>query len=172
VTTSVDFSTELQNWIRLAGLDMIQGSQTADGRTVIWNKGGEIRYFVDFVDGYYVITSSDRMDAEKFHLGAVTMAVLERYLYGHFGNSVRRFHGLQRMRKPLSRDELQQGYTIGKVVFGARERDALIASSGTAVAIAADDWLVELSHYLEVTIDTIKNSFLDPEGKPLFTPLL
>ncbi|WP_269462793.1 hypothetical protein [Mycobacterium basiliense] len=35
---------------------MIQGSQTDDGRVVIWNNGGE--------DRYYVITSSQRMSTE------------------------------------------------------------------------------------------------------------
>jgi hypothetical protein len=172
MTTSVDLSAELQDWIGLAGMDTVQGSQTDDGRTVIWNKGGEIRYFVDFVDRYYVITSSDRMDAERFHLGAATRAILEKYLCGHFGGSVRRLHGLQRVRRPFSRDELQLGYSIGKVAFCDRERDALIESSGTVLAIAVDDRLVELSHYIDGTIDTIKDSFLDPEGKPLFTPLV
>jgi Immunity protein 61 len=171
VTTSVDLSTELRDWIRFAGLDLIQGSQTDDGRTVIWNKGGEIRYFIDFVDGYYVITSSDRMDTEKFHFGAVTMILLEKYLCGRFGGSVRRIRGLRRVRKPFSLEELQHGCTIGKRMFAARERATLIDSTGTVVAIGAVDRLVELSHYIDVTVDTIKDSFLDPEGTPLFSPL-
>ncbi|WP_331852715.1 Imm61 family immunity protein [Mycobacterium basiliense] len=56
VKNNVDLTDELQVWIRLAGLDMIQGSQTDDGRVVIWNNGGE--------DRYYVITSSQRMSTE------------------------------------------------------------------------------------------------------------
>ncbi|BBX73283.1 Imm61 family immunity protein [Mycobacterium shinjukuense] len=101
MTISVDLSSELQDWIQLAGLDIIQGSKTDDGRTVIWNKGGEICYFISVVDGYYVITSSQRMDAENFHFGTVSMAILERYLYGRFGGSVRSIYGLQRVRKPF-----------------------------------------------------------------------
>ncbi|MBV8455141.1 MAG: hypothetical protein JO122_00820, partial [Acetobacteraceae bacterium] len=57
MTTSVDLSTGLQDWIRAAGLDLIQGSQANDGRTIIWNKGGKIRYFISVADGHYVITS-------------------------------------------------------------------------------------------------------------------
>lgn len=169
MTTSVDLSTDSQDWIRIAGLDLIQGARTRDGRTVIWNKGGELRYFIDFVDGYYVITSSDRMDVEKFHLGTVTMPLLEKYLCGRFGGSVRRIRGLQRVRKPFSVDELQQGCTISKRNFAARERATLIDSTGTVVAIGAVDRLVELSHYLDVTVDTIKTSYLAADGKPLFT---
>jgi Immunity protein 61 len=171
MTRSVDLSTDLRDWIRFAGLDLLQGSQTADGRTVIWNKGGEIRYFIDFVDGYYVITSSDRMDTEKFHFGTVTAVLLEKYLCGHFGGSVRRVRGLQRVRKPFSLEELAQGCTIGKRTFAERERATLIDSTGTVVAIGAVDRLVELSHYLDVTVVSIEDSFLDPEGAPLFTLL-
>jgi Immunity protein 61 len=107
VTTNVDLSTDLQDWIRLAGMDLVQGSRTDDGRTVIWNKGGEIRYFIDVVDGYYVITSSDRMGAEIFHFGALTMAFVEKYLYGYFGGSVRKHHGFRRVKKPFARDEIK-----------------------------------------------------------------
>ncbi|VBA40266.1 Immunity factor for TNT [Mycobacterium innocens] len=53
MTTTVDFSTDLHNWLKSAGLDTIQGSRTDDGRTIICNRGGEIRYFVSFVDSCY-----------------------------------------------------------------------------------------------------------------------
>ncbi|WP_269462754.1 Imm61 family immunity protein [Mycobacterium basiliense] len=38
------------------------------------------------------------------------------------------------------------------------------------MAIGAADRLVGLSHYLDVPIDVIADSFLDPGGRPLFTP--
>ncbi|WP_269474193.1 Imm61 family immunity protein [Mycobacterium shinjukuense] len=56
------------------------------------------------------------------------------------------------------------------MVFAGRERDALLDATGTVMAIAAADRLVELSHYIDVTIDVTKDSFLDPDGGPLFTP--
>jgi hypothetical protein len=64
---------------------MIQGSQTSDGRTVIWNKGGESRYFIEFLDGWYVITSSDRMGPETYDFAAESMRVVEKNLYGNLG---------------------------------------------------------------------------------------
>ncbi|GAB7145253.1 TNT antitoxin family protein [Mycobacterium riyadhense] len=171
MTNNVDLSAELEDWVRLAGLEVMQGSQANDGRTVIWNKGGEIRYFITVIDGCYVITSSDRMSAEVFHFAAVARSLVEKYLFGRFGGSVRKIRGLQRVRKPFFPDELRPGYTIGKVFFASRERDALIDSTGAMVAIAAADRLVELSHYMDTTVDVITDSFLDPEGGPLFTPL-
>jgi hypothetical protein len=167
----VDLSTDLVEWIRVAGMDLIQGSQTKDGRTVIWNKGGERRYFIGAGDGYYAITSSDKMSAESLQFSGITMMLVEKFLYGHFGGSVRKARGLQRVQKPFTRDELKEGFHIGRVVFAGREEDALVDPAGSVVAIAADDRLVELSHYIDTSIDTVKESFFHPDGKPLFAPL-
>lgn len=172
MTNDVDLPADLQDWIRSAGMDLVQGSRSHDGRTVIWNKGGEIRYFIDVVDSYCVITSSDRMGDEIFHFGAPTMSLIEKYLYGYFGGAVRKHSGFRRVKKPFTRDELKQGYTLGIVVFAGRERDALMDPAGSIIAIAADDRLVEFSHYVDVPFNTIKGSFLAPDGKPLFVALV
>ncbi|MBW0015291.1 TNT antitoxin family protein [Mycobacterium sp.] len=171
MTINVDLSTDLQAWIRLAGMDLNQGSETADGRTVIWNKGGEVRYFIGILDGYCVMTSSDRMGAEMFHFATLTMKLLEKHLYGYFGGSVRKHHGFRRVKKPFARDELEEGYTLTEVTFAGREQDALMDRAGSMVAIGSDDRLVEFSHYIDVSVDAIKGSFLAPDGKPLFTLL-
>ena len=168
MTSGVDLTSDLQVWVRLAGLDMIQGSQANDGRTVIWNNLGEVRYFIDVVDGWYVIISSDRMGPETFEFAGESMPVVEKYLYGAFGGSVRS-EDLPYIRAPFQRDELRPGYSIGKQVFAGRERHTLIDRTGKVVAITAVDRLVELSHYLDASVDVIKNSYLAPDGKPLFT---
>jgi Immunity protein 61 len=164
----VDLTPDLQAWLRLAGLDMIQGSQTDDHRTVIWNKGGESRYFIGVVDGWYIITSSDRMGPETYSFAAESMPVIEKYLYGQFGGSVRS-DDLPYIKAPFQRDELRPGYSIGKQVFAGRERHTLIDRTGKVVAIAAVDRLVELSHFLDASVDVIKSSYLALDGKPLFT---
>ncbi|MBZ4503565.1 hypothetical protein GBP88_22975, partial [Mycobacterium avium subsp. hominissuis] len=168
--SSLDLSPDLVYWIKLAGMDLKQGTQADDGRTLIWNKGGERRYFIDFRDGLYVITSSDRFSKEDFHFGADTMVLLEKYLYGHFGGSVRKSQGLPRIQKPFTRAELREGFSLGITTFFGREQDALIDPQGKLIAIAAEDRLVELSHYVQVSVDTIKESFLHADGKPLFAP--
>jgi hypothetical protein len=169
---SIDLSMDLQHWLRMGGLQLTQGSQTSDGRALLWNKGGERRYFIGPIENYYLITSSDRMGEEHFHLAALSSGLLEKYLYGHFGGSVRKSRGLPRVRKPFMRNEIKQGYTINTITFGGEERDTLIDPAGAILAVAADDRLVELSHYVEVSTDAIKDSFLDPDGEPLFSPLL
>lgn len=168
MTSSVDLTPDLQAWLRLAGLDIIQGSQTNDGRTIIWNKGGEVRNFISAVDGWFVITSSDRMGPDTYDLAAESMQVMEKYLYGEFGGMVRG-SDLPSIRAPFERDELRPGYDIGKKTFAGRERHTLIDPGGNIVAIAALDRLVELSHYVDIPAQTIKDSYLAADGKPLFT---
>ncbi|UGT93414.1 TNT antitoxin family protein [Mycobacterium ostraviense] len=169
MTNGVDLTPDLQAWGRRAGLDMVQGSQTNDGRTVIWSNVGEVRYFISNVEGWYVITCSDRLGPEAYEFAAESMPVIEKYLYGVFGASVRSSAGLPYIRAPFHRDELRPGYSIGKRDFAGRERHTLIDHTGKVVAITAVDRLVELSHYLDATIDLIKNSYLAADGKPLFT---
>lgn len=169
MATSVDLTPDLRAWIRRAGLDMLDGSQTQDGRTVIWNASGEVRFFIDLVDDWYVITSSDRMGPETYDFAAKSMPIIEKYLYGNFGDSVRSGMHLPYIRAPFDRDELRPGYTIGKQLFAGRERHALIDRAGSVVAITSVDRLVALSHYLDVNVEVIKNSFLTLDGKPLFT---
>lgn len=168
MTNGVDLTPDLQAWIRQAGLDMMQGSETKDGRTLIWNKGGEVRYFIELADGWYVMTSSDRMAAENFSFAGASMRIMEKYLYGAFGGSVRD-KDLPQIRRPFQPEELRPGYSIEKLFFAGRERSTLIDRAGARLAIAAIDRLVMLSHYLDVSVETIKTSFEAPDGKPLFT---
>ncbi|WP_082948133.1 TNT antitoxin family protein [Mycobacterium sp. 852014-52450_SCH5900713] len=163
----VDLSPDLQRWVRVAGLDMLQGSQTNDGRTIIWNTGGESRYFIGGVDEWFVVTSSDRMGPEAFEFAGRTMATVEKYLYGLFGLSARG-EELPIVRIPFQRSQLRAGYSIGKQTFAGRERHALIDDRGIYVAIAGVEDLVELSHYIDATGKAIEESFLSADGEPLF----
>ncbi|MET2822396.1 necrotizing toxin immunity factor IFT, partial [Mycobacterium tuberculosis] len=106
---------------------------------------------------------------EGYEFAAASMSVIEKYLYGYFGGSVRSERELPAIRAPFQPEELMPEYSIGTMTFAGRQRDTLIDSSGTVVAITAADRLVELSHYLDVSVNVIKDSFLDSEGKPLFT---
>ena len=169
MTSGVDLSPELERWVRLAGLDVIQGSQANDARTHLWNNLGEVRDFIAFVDGWCVITSSDRMGPETYDFAAESMPVIEKYLYGKFGGVIRSDRELPSIRVPFQRDELRPGYSIGTQIFAGRQRHSLIDADGRVVAIAGVEDLVELSHFLDVTVDVIKDSYLAPDGKPLFT---
>lgn len=167
MTSAVDLSSDLHRWVRLADLGIVQGSQTNDARTIIWNTGGEVRYFIGIVDGWFMITSSDRMGPESYYFAGRTMNIVEKYLYGMFGSTVRG-KDLPRLRIPFRREQLRPGYSIGTRMFAGRERHTLIDHLGKVVAIAGVEDLVELSHYLDATGRAIEQSYLSPDGKPLF----
>lgn len=168
MTNGVDLSPDLTDWLRQAGLDVVQGSQTNDRRTMLWNKLGESRYFIGFTGEWYTITSSDRMGPETFDFAGQSMPIAEKYLYGTFGGAVRRGLYLPDIRAPFQRDELPPNYDITILGFAERERHALVDPSGQVVAIAGVEDLVELSHYLDAPIEAIKSSYLALDGGPLF----
>jgi hypothetical protein len=107
----------------LAGLHLTQGSLTDDGRTLLWSNLGESRYFIDAIDGWYVITCSDRMGPETYESSADSLAVIEKYLFGTYGSIVRGGEDLPRIKVPFRRDELRPEYSIGKQIFAGRASD-------------------------------------------------
>ncbi|WP_313901944.1 Imm61 family immunity protein [Mycobacterium tilburgii] len=58
---------------------------------------------------------------------------------------------------------------IGEQTIFGRKRHTLIDHAGRVVAIAGVEDLVELSHYLDASVDEIKASYLAAYGKPFFT---
>lgn len=169
----IDISSRLQEWSARAGYTLtLQG----DGRAEFWSRGGEVRYFIGARDdGWFVVTSSDRLGPEYLTLATTSVEAMERYFFGMFGEYIRSGQRLSRVRMPRTREEISPGYVIDTRVFDRVERLALIDVDGSAVAITSSGKvsgtreLVELSLYLTATVDDIVASSLDPEGKPLFT---
>ncbi|KMV22786.1 Imm61 family immunity protein [Mycobacterium heckeshornense] len=174
MTKRIEVSTRLADWARSGGWRL---SEAEDGRPMFWKEGGQLRYLIGANDdGWLVITHSDRSGPEHLVLAAPSMETIERYLFGDIGSSVREHRGLPDVREPLSRDEIAPGFTLGTRAFeGVEDRMALIDSGGALVAVSSrDPWtgtdrLVRLSVYITANTDDIVASFLDPEGKPLFS---
>lgn len=174
---NIEISPKLEEWGSLAGYTLTAGARAHDGRPLFWSAGGEVRTYVDLnVNGWFVITDSDRFGPEFFVLAAPAMATIEKYLYGRFGRSIRSRRSLPRVHIPTTREELSAGYSLGTQMFEGVQRLALINAAGDTVAIASSDEvtgtgdLAKLSLYLTVTVDDITAAFLDPKGKPLFAP--
>lgn len=174
VTDRVEVSPRLAEWARSGGWGV---SKAEDGRPMFWTEGGQHRYFIGRNElDWFVITQWVRGDPEQFILAAPSMDTVESYLFGDFGPSVRRQHQLPAVRRPIDWDEMAPGFTVDKRTFGGVEdRFALIDSAGAVVAISSSDPvtasfdLAGLSVYVSATVDDIVASFLDPEGKPLFS---
>jgi hypothetical protein len=143
VTDRLEVSPRLAEWARSGGWGV---SEAEDGRPMFWKEGGQLRYFIGRTDdGWFVITQGVRGE-------------------------------LPDVRRPIDWDDMAPGFAVETRTFGGVEnRMALVDSAGAVVAISSSDPvtasfdLAPLSVYVSATVDDIVASFLDPEGKPLFS---
>lgn len=178
----LDVSADLVEWAVLAGYHVTQGSQKAsttdaeaDGRPVIWSSLGEIRYYIGpHPSGWFVVTVSDRMAEEDLIFAAESIALIELYLFGKFGMSVRSSLRLPLLKYPTSTDEMAEGYTLGTASFDGHQDLVLIDPTGSAIAATASGKLVGtaelvcLSRFIVSSVDVLKASYRDPSWRPLF----
>lgn len=132
--------------------------------------GAPTRYFVrrrgaDRLE----LTEAVAADAEYPVLFVAEVDVLERYLVGLFADDIRDDLELPMLEFSWRREDLADGYQLGDMVRGYR---TLRRTDGSPVAAAPDDTLslvdlVPLSHFLRWSLEDVKRSFLNPEGKPL-----
>jgi hypothetical protein len=176
MTGRIEIPTQLEEWGKLAGYSLTSASPAHDGRAVFWTAGGEVRFYIGANDhGWFVITRAERLGPEYFKLAAPSLDTIQRYFFRNFGRSVRSHRGLPIVAAPESKEEVSAGFTIDNRLFEGAEHLVLISSDGSAVAISSGDKLigtselVDLSLCLTATIDDIIASYLDPDGKPLFT---
>lgn len=175
MTDRIEMSPRLEQWAKRANYTLTPGSHTDDGRSVFWASLGESRLLIGRnQDGWFLITDSDRMGPEHFILAAPSMTTIEKYLFGRFCLSIRNSHGLPRVHAPRPTEEISAGFSIDRRSYEGVERFALIAADDSTVAISSADKvtaraeLTKLALYLTATIDQIKASAADPDGKPLF----
>ncbi|ORW07487.1 Imm61 family immunity protein [Mycobacterium kyorinense] len=174
MTERIEVSARLAEWARSGGWGV---SKAEDGRAMFWKEGGQLQYLLGRNgDGWFVITHLERSGPEFLVVAAPSMETVERYFFGDFGSSVRWHRRLPDVREPFSREELAPGFSLATRTFdGVENRMALIDSGGAVVAVSGKDVLrgtgrlVRLSVYVSATVDDIVGSFLDPEGKPLFS---
>lgn len=162
-------------WAEQAGYFVTERS-SEDGRAILWNSGGEIRYFIGGDAGdWIVVTSSERMGEEQFELASRLPGLVERKLIATFGRLVRSRSGLERLSRSLSADDLAPGYSTGVQSFWGKVRRTLIDPEGDVIAVVSGGELVgtvnavELSVFASSTVDAISRSLMDPSGKPLFS---
>jgi len=98
--------------------------------------------------------------------------VLERYLLGLFGDVIRDQKGLPVLRTPWGVDDLADGYALSDI-SGDGYR-TLSAADSTPLARSRDKTmslldLVPLSHYLQISVRDLEESYLSASGAPLLS---
>lgn len=165
-------STEVLGWARTAHYD----STIADNGDVQLRSlaGAPTRYFIrrrgpDRLE----LTQADLGDAgddiERPLLFVADIAVLERFLIGHFADDIREDLDLPFLDLPYSGQDVAPGYALSDMV---RDYRTLTRGGHGPVAAAPDPalsllTLVPLSHFLGWPLPELKRAFLNPAGAPL-----
>jgi hypothetical protein len=161
-------SEDLIAWAKDAGFDVAQDGST---ETIMSNKGGEERFFVRPMPdrpGWYAVTNASRAEDETFLFVASGLEVVERYFWGFFGGVMRSRLGMRRLPVPIAAEQVSPPYRIES----ASGSTQLIAANGDLVMGAQGDitdvgMLVRTSHWLAAQLPLLKQTYRDPNGRPL-----
>lgn len=154
----------------MAGYSLTPEDQS--GAALFWtDPGGEIRFYIrSSAKDAYIVSSAERGSAEQFELYGTSMTVVERYIFGIFGSSVRSKLMLPRIIIPTQREQLAPGFVLeepdAEGFTCLRDSNGLVAKAqGKVTSIST---LTKLSHLLCHSLPEIQASYEDPEGRPLF----
>ena len=139
------------------------GARAESGGVVFFTDPGELRDYVREVDGAVVVTEVERSSAEVFEMSATNVEDAAKFLVVRFGFGIRTRMGLPYLRIPLGLDAIAEGWNVEKV------DDRWVAASGLSrrlATFARGSLAAEFTHYGDRGVDEIRESFLDPKGRP------
>ena len=163
-------SPDCLGWVRAAGYAWSTDDST--DTLVLRSQMGPptTRYLIRQVRDRLRLTQADDDAEERTLLYAADREVLERFLYGVFGDDIRDDLGLPYLELPWAADDLAAGFSLGEFDCGYRT----LRRGGVPVAAAPDPTLsllalVPLSHFLGFTAAALKTAFFAEDGAPLLT---
>lgn len=171
----VDLGEELLRWTCLAGYEV---SDTHDGRVIFFNAGGELRIYLERLEsGWIRVTTAERAGNESWLMEAANSEVLEKWLTVYLGGTVRGLllrEGMVVM--PGRFGEVRGGFHIRRITETTTGSRREISFNGRSLAVfggyqEGNYEAVQFSRYWERSNCEIRDSFLDPTGRPLFEPL-
>ncbi|KQR53966.1 hypothetical protein ASF88_03755 [Leifsonia sp. Leaf336] len=132
------------------------------------NSGAEIRNFLRIVDDQLVLTQAQRSNThEKLVFSTPLLTDMEKFLIYYFAEDLREERRLPRLLVvsiPVTVDKVAPGFTI----TDAGPRDELHHRGESVVRAGGAIGLIKFSHYVDLSPEEIRESALDPEGKPHF----
>ena len=164
----MEISADLVGWAELAGY-----SYAREGDAILlYSSGGETCYYIrrdHDRDPWIIVTESDRGGGEEFVVAAASQAILEKYFWNDFGFDIRMARRQPRLVFPTKPEELPSGYLIEEL----NDRLVLTDSRGALIARGRNSstgrsLLVELAAIVGYSAQELKESYLNPDGKPIF----
>jgi hypothetical protein len=173
--SQLKLSPEVYSCASAAGYTATTGDESADGHIEFSAGLGETRNRVRVdPDGMVVVNVSERLEPEYMVFAAPAITTIERYLLMTFGSTIRFRKKMPRIRIPVAKDHLAEGYDLAPVPLRGDDRLALIRTGGETVAWSRSDptiatiVLVELSYHMTGSYDDIAASYLSTSGAPLY----
>lgn len=160
------FPSEFREWARRAGYSVA----LEENRIVIFDVGGDIRYYVGAQSGDYVVTRADRSEAERFVLSARASVDVERYLTWALSVDARAAAGLSPVRLPFDKESVAPGYEtviLNDGLAGLRRSTGEVRGARFADRFVHP--AVQYSYYADADLADLRRSLEAPDGAPLFT---
>lgn len=167
-----DFRREFIEWVLRA--DYTIGRHDS-GQIAIAPRGGEwVCFLAEIQGGWIRVTRSDRGGDVGWEFDAASLEVIEHHFTANVGNVVRSRSGLSgEVRLPTRAKELPFGASLHAVTEGENAGREELVLNGELVGVFklyGRDLhpAVAASVYCSGSLADIRESFLDPDGKPLF----
>lgn len=136
---------------------------------VFANSGGEIRNFLRIVDKRLVLSQAQRSDTkESVEFSTPLLTDMEKFLTFFFCRRLREKRRLPMLLVvpiPVTVDKVAAGFTVTDPGGPGHE----LHHYGENVVRCGNKFeLIKFSHYVTLSVEEIRESALDPEGKPHF----
>lgn len=173
-----EFSAELAAWLSQAEGRISVDPARWRGASVSVEGGERVFVFDRGDDGWITVLSSERGGVPRPRFRTPSLEVVERFLANEAGPAGRLGAGLvDDVRVPFRLEELPPGAELRRVRGGALGGREVLTIDGTVVGefgfsaqgVAAHSDAVAVSSYATASIATIAQSYLSPDGSPLFT---
>jgi Immunity protein 61 len=150
-------------------------AQEDDGRWVFYNRGGEIRLYVQGVESHFEVSEAERAEEEGVIFSSSYIEDIEKYLVFRFcmiARYSRRFDSGERWpmitvaSSPEKLYKVANGYTITQNTYFYLTENA----TGIVRIASSKMYLIHFSYYVSMAVDQIFASLSTPEGEPPFYP--
>ncbi len=168
---SVDPSVLSPGFAGFAALGHNSVRQKLDAVEVADDPGGEIRFYIrEREPDVFVLSRAERSQDERVIMWSPDPVDLERYLTMEVGSSAREWRGEGMLDFPVSAEQIADRFTVETLGPGLV---ALRAVSGELLParfphFAETAPIVQFAQVAGLDLATLRQSYLDPEGKPLF----
>jgi hypothetical protein len=159
--TPSPYTSEFNEYVEIAGCELRHLGET----WVILDYGGETQFFLRWTSDGSVLTMAERAGSERFVMSAPDIADVERYMTTIIGSEIRSDRGLWFVYTPWDLKDVAPGWTVA---VAPDRRWHLSGPDGRIRATFAGDGAVEFSWLADACLSDIRNSYLHPDGVPLF----